>query len=75
LRCEKLYRAISTQDNGFINVRTPKGCKLFPMTFMGNPENNETQNLVAEYENELNPFWNIYKKDDPLILFLKCICN
>ncbi len=58
-----------------INIKTPNMHRLFPIGFAGNPNSTEVQNLVATYEKELNIFWNAYKKKDPLLFFLKCICE
>ncbi len=58
-----------------VEVKTPKGCKLFPIVIMGNSHSAEVQSLLSTYERELDAFWQAYRKQDSLELFLKCICS
>ena len=58
-----------------VEAKKPKGCKLFPIVIMGNPHSAEVQRLLSTYERELEVFWQIYRKQDSLELFLKCICS
>lgn len=50
-------------------------CELFSVVFMGNPGSTEVQKLVSTYGEELNQFWEVYKRKDPLVLFLQGICE
>lgn len=56
-----------------INIKTPSMQKIFPIGFLGNPHSTEVESLKSVYEEELDVFWKIYKKKDPLVLFLECI--
>jgi len=58
-----------------IDAKVPQGCTLFPVVIMGNPHSTEVQSLMSTYEKELEIFWHDYQKQDPLVLFLKCICE
>lgn len=58
-----------------VESKTRSGCTLFPVVIMGNPDSLEVQNLISTYERELDEFWCIYRKQDALELFLKCICD
>jgi hypothetical protein len=64
-----------TEEYCPIDVKSPNMRKLLPIGFMGNPTSKEVQSLVSLYECELNAFWNSYKKEDPLVFFLECICE
>lgn len=58
-----------------IEIKSPNIRKIFPIGYMGNPQSLEVQKLAATYEKELEIFWNIYRKQDPLVFFLECICQ
>jgi hypothetical protein len=49
----------------------PSECECFPVAFVGNSNSKEAQTLRMLYRNELISFWKLYKKKDPLILFLE----
>lgn len=53
----------------------PEKCDCFPVAFMGNPHSKEVKNLLLEYKQELESFWDMYQKKDPLVLFLEGICE
>jgi len=53
----------------------PDKCDCFPVAFMGNPRSKEVQNILSEYKRELEIFWNMYQKKNPLVLFLEGICE
>lgn len=57
-----------------IDVKKPQGCKIDPIAFMGNPNSQEVQELVSTYANELARLWFVYRKQDPVKLFLEGIC-
>jgi len=74
--CTTLFALPSwTETYRGIDLKRPRGCKIYPLAFMGNPQSREVQDLVSMYEKELDEFWNIYQNEDPLELFLKCICS
>lgn len=58
-----------------VEVKTSKGCKLFPIVIMGDPHSAEVQSIISLYEKELDEFWHIYQQQDSLELFFKCICS
>lgn len=59
-----------------IDAPQPSGCKIFPVSFMGNPKSPKTQQLLSAYENELQIIWNDYqKKNDSLLFFLEHLCR
>ena len=59
-----------------IDAPQPCGCKIFPISFMGNPKSLKTQQLLSAYERELQTIWNEYqKKNDSLLFFLKHLCR
>jgi hypothetical protein len=58
-----------------INIKSPKGCKIQPVVFMGNPNSREVKELVSLYEKELEEFSKLYKqKKDRLKLVLEKLC-
>lgn len=59
-----------------IDLNCPKGCKLSPVVFMGNPYSSEVQQLISIYEKELEDAWAEYKQSkDPLKMVLKKLCE
>lgn len=59
-----------------IDLKTPEGCKISPVVFMGNPHCAEVKELAAKYETELAEFWPIYKKSKkPLKTVLEKLCE
>ncbi len=59
-----------------IEAPQPHGCKIFPVSFMGNPKSPKTQQLLSAYERELQTIWNDYqKKNDSLLFFLEHLCR
>lgn len=58
-----------------IEIRSPKGCKIQPVAFMGNPNSQEVKELLSLYEKELEEFSKLYKqKKDRLKLTLERLC-
>lgn len=55
--------------------KTPEQCECFPVTFMGNPNSKDVKHLMKIYQNEMETFWNLYQKKDPLVLFFEGICE
>ncbi len=73
---DDFYCSKWTDDYCGIDVSKPKGCKLFPVGFMGNPNSTEVQHLVATYEQELKEIWNVYRQSkDPLLMVLEKFCT
>jgi hypothetical protein len=59
-----------------IDSKSPKGCPLYPIAFMGDPQSLEVKNLISTYETELEIFWHYYQtKNDSLFVFLECLCK
>ncbi len=59
-----------------IDAPQPRGCKILPVSFMGNPKSPKTQQLLFIYEDELQTIWNDHqKKNDSLIFFLEHLCR
>lgn len=59
-----------------IDAPQPPGCKIYPVSFMGNPKSPKTQKLLSDYETELQTIWNEYKKkNDSLLFFLEHLCR
>ncbi len=65
-----------TETYAGVDAPQPQGCKIYPITFMGNPKSLKTQKLLSTYGNELQKIWDDYqKKDDSLIFFLEHLCR
>jgi len=59
-----------------IAIPKPKGCKIFPVAFMGDPHSKEVQRLATIYEKELEEIWALYRQsDDSLKLVLEALCK
>ena len=59
-----------------IDAPKPRGCKIYPVSFIGNPKSPKTQQLLSSYEKELQTIWNEYqKKNDSLLFFLEHLCR
>ncbi len=59
-----------------IHLKRPKGCRISPVVFMGNPCSKEVQKLCATYESELETIWKLYKASpDPLKMVLEQLCQ
>jgi hypothetical protein len=59
-----------------IELKRPKGCKINPVTFMGNPHSPQVKILAATYEDELEEISKIYRdKKDPLKMVLEKLCE
>lgn len=59
-----------------IELRRPKGCRINPVIFMGNPHSPQVKMLASTYENELGQISKIYReKKDPLKMVLEKLCE
>ncbi|MCC5833084.1 MAG: hypothetical protein JJU12_08620 [Chlamydiales bacterium] len=58
-----------------IDLKSPKGCIIQPVVFMGNPHSDEVRKLASMYEEELQTIWARYLNESPLKLFLRGICQ
>ena len=59
-----------------IDLRKPKGCRIGPVVFMGNPHSSEVQQLAAAYEKELEVFWQEYQQSKShLEMVLEKLCE
>jgi hypothetical protein len=66
----------SNFDNQCFDLKRPKGCKIAPVVFMGNPNSKEVKKLCSVYENELEGFWEKYEASKDLLkMILQCICT
>lgn len=79
----KAYRDFNTKGGAFfhskmycgIDLKRPKGCKIQPVIFMGDPNSQEVKKLTSIYEKELEEFSKIYEqKKDPLKIVLERLC-
>lgn len=58
-----------------IEGKRPKGCKIYSVGFMGNPNSPEVKALIATYDKELEAIWEIYQQSkDPLNIILERLC-
>ncbi len=59
-----------------IEAKQPKGCKIFPIGFMGNPNSPEVRKTLSSYDVELEEIWQLYQQyKDPLKMSLKKLCE
>lgn len=59
-----------------IDIKQPKGCRVQPVVFMGNPKSVEVKSLSKVYENELEQIAEIYpKKKGSLKMILEKLCE
>lgn len=59
-----------------INLKKPRGCKINPVVFMGNPNSPQVLDLASDYEKELEEISRIYgEKKDPLKMVLEKLCE
>lgn len=71
------FNAGSLQSQTYcgIDIKSPRGCKIQPVVFMGDPDAQEVKELISIYEEELEKFSKIYmQKKDPLKLILERLC-
>jgi hypothetical protein len=61
------YAPPSTEKYCRIDLERPKGCKIDPVVFMGNPQSAEVLKLRSTYEQELEEVWSLYKKSNNLL--------
>ncbi|MFA6915315.1 MAG: hypothetical protein WC222_02880 [Parachlamydiales bacterium] len=66
---------LRTDVYAVISPTPPIDCPCEPIAFMGNPTSSEVLDLVSIYKKEMEIFWDIYQKKDPLIFFLEGICE
>jgi hypothetical protein len=64
-----------TERYGRITLNKPKGCKMHPVAFMGDPYSTEVESLVSTYEDELKTIWKEFQGNEPLDFFLRKICS
>lgn len=75
-KCTQTFAPSPTKFYQRIDVKQPKGCKIDPVVFMGNPNSYQVQALISIYENELEEISKIYReKKDPLKMALECLCS
>ncbi len=59
-----------------IDLKTPSGCKMNPVVFMGNPNSEEVKQLGSIYEEELEESWDRYKNSkNRLNMALDSLCS
>lgn len=75
-RCTTTFAPPPTDTYCRIALSCPKGCKISPVVFMGNPHSPEVQQLSSMYEKELEAVWAEYKQlKDPLKMILEKLCE
>ena len=75
-RCTQLYAPPPTETYCRIDFERPKGCKIDPVVFMGNPHSLEVLELRSTYEQELEDAWSMYKQSRNLLRFvLEKLCE
>jgi len=58
-----------------IDLKRPKGCRINPVAFMGNPHSPQVKELISTYEKELEEISSTYKqKKNSLIMVLQRLC-
>jgi hypothetical protein len=68
--------ALETETYCGIDLKKPKGCKIQPVVFMGNPQSSEVKALIRTYEEELEEISQIYsKKKGSLKTVLEKLCE
>lgn len=67
---------VKESGGDFIDLKPPKGCKINPVVFMGNPNSPQVKELISTYEKELEEISGTYKqKKDPLKMILEKLCD
>lgn len=70
------YAPPETESYCAIELKQPRGCKIYPVVFLGNPCSSEVQELGAVYEKELEEIWKVYKSsNNRLKIVLKGLCS
>ncbi|NGX61003.1 MAG: hypothetical protein K940chlam9_00481 [Chlamydiae bacterium] len=70
------YAPPETETYRAVELKSPKGCKIYPVVFMGNPHSPEVKKLSSIYERELEAFWQAYRpSNNRLRLVLKGLCS
>lgn len=65
----------SVEPYKVVQPSRPKKSRIFPVSFIGNPRSLEVQQLLRQYEGELQQLWAIYKKsNDILQTILERLC-
>ncbi len=73
--CTKTFAPLPTESYCRIDLTRPKGCKISPVVFMGNPNSSEVRQLTSAYEDELEAIWIKYKQSgSPLKMVLERLC-
>jgi hypothetical protein len=71
-----LFAPPSTDFYQRIDLKQPKGCKIQPVVFMGNPQSTEVKALMTTYEVELEEISKTYgKKKGLLKVVLEKLCE
>lgn len=58
-----------------VDIKQPKGCRINPIVFMGNPESIEVKSLCKIYENELEQIAKNFPKKMSLKMILEKLCE
>lgn len=75
-KCTQTFAPPPTESYQRIFIQRPRGCKIGPVVFMGNPKSPQVKTLVSVYENELEQIATIYpKKKGSLKMILEKLCE
>jgi hypothetical protein len=75
-QCTQTFAPAPTETYRRIDLEQPKGCKIQPVVFMGNPQSTEIKALMNIYELELEAIAKTYgKAKDSLKIVLEKLCE
>ena len=75
-KCTQIFAPPATDSYQRIDMKQPKGCKIDPVVFMGNPKSSQVKALISIYEKELEEISKIYsEKKDLLKMVLEKLCE
>jgi hypothetical protein len=75
-KCTQTFAPPPTESYQRIEIEQPRGCKIGPVIFMGNPKSSQVKTLVSVYEKELEEISKIYgDKKDSLKRVLEKLCE
>lgn len=79
LKFEELQKCASCGSPGIevcqaIVSHLPKGCKIEPVVFMGDPKSMEVKNIKEHYADPIEKIWSIYKDKNFLVSVIKALC-
>ena len=66
-----------TKDYRPISGQKQPDVEIYPISFMGDPDSNESRSIIAAYDNELETIWKKYleKNKDSSLFFLEAFCK